>query len=151
MKNYLDLLDTDDPGVTVELIINSIVDNGIPHLKVSVNNQTFYNSKIDQKICIRTTIPLLSRLSVQLDLENRLYSDKRETAVIIESFKIDDYQIIGKHASMVKYTNDQNVEYQGFYLGFNGIWRFCINEPFYRWHHCVTGQGWLLEPAPLKN
>ena len=151
MKNYLDLLAIDDPGVTVELIINSIVDNGIPDLKISVNNRLLYDNKIDQKICVNTTIPLLSCLNVRIELENKLYAADKETAVIIESFKIDNYQIIGKHDDMVEYINDQNVEYRGFYLGFNGTWRFYIDKPFYRWHHYVTGQGWLLEPAPLKN
>lgn len=30
-----------------------------------------------------------------------------------------------------------------------GSWRMTLHEPFYRWHHRVTGQGWLLEP--IKN
>lgn len=24
--------------------------------------------------------------------------------------------------------------------------KLTINEPFYRWYHCVSGQGWLLKP-----
>lgn len=28
-----------------------------------------------------------------------------------------------------------------------GHWRITLHEPFYRWRHRVTGQGWLLEPA----
>lgn len=27
-----------------------------------------------------------------------------------------------------------------------GMWRITLHEPFYRWRHRVTGQGWLLEP-----
>lgn len=38
-----------------------------------------------------------------------------------------------------------------------GMWRMTLHEPFYRWRHRVTGQGWLLEPIkshvdlPLKT
>lgn len=28
----------------------------------------------------------------------------------------------------------------------NGNWRVRHDEPFYRWWHRATGQGWLLEP-----
>lgn len=28
-----------------------------------------------------------------------------------------------------------------------GLWRITLHEPFYRWRHRVTGQGWLLAPA----
>lgn len=31
------------------------------------------------------------------------------------------------------------------YLADNGV--LSIQEPFYRWLHQVTGQGWLLEPV----
>lgn len=30
------------------------------------------------------------------------------------------------------------------------IWRIHQNEPFYRWCHRVTGQGWLLEPITIS-
>lgn len=29
----------------------------------------------------------------------------------------------------------------------DGMWRISLHEPFYRWRHRVTGQGWLLEPV----
>lgn len=29
------------------------------------------------------------------------------------------------------------------------MWRMTLHEPFYRWRHRVTGQGWLLEPAKI--
>lgn len=28
----------------------------------------------------------------------------------------------------------------------DGLWRITLHEPFYRWRHRITGQGWLLEP-----
>lgn len=30
------------------------------------------------------------------------------------------------------------------------IWRIRHDEPFYRWRHRVTGQGWLLEPITVS-
>jgi hypothetical protein len=47
---------------------------------------------------------------------------------------------------LATYKNDQNVTQPTNYLGFNGTWNLKINEPFYRWRHNITGQGWLLEP-----
>lgn len=33
-----------------------------------------------------------------------------------------------------------------------GMWRLTLDEPFYRWRHRVTGQGWLFKPqTPRKT
>jgi hypothetical protein len=151
MKNYLDLVAINDPGVEIELVVDCIINNGIPDLKISINNREFYNKKINQKITIITKIPLLEQLKIQIKLDNKRYSEVKETAVIIESFSIDGHQMVGNYDAMVNYTNDQNVNYQGFYLGFNGTWRFEIEEPFYQWLHRTTGQGWLLKPASVQS
>jgi hypothetical protein len=151
MKNFLNQLATDNTDIAVELIVDCIVDNGIPDLKIFVNGQELYNNKINQTIYIDTKIPLLDSLNVQIELCNKLYSENKETAVIIKSFKVDNCSITENHNALINYDNDQGVDYRGFYLGFNGTWTFQINQPFYRWRHYSTGQGWLLEPALLKN
>ena len=149
MQNYLDLVAIKDPGVEIELVVDCIIDNGIPDLKISINNQEFYNKKINQKITVSTKIPLLEPLNIQIKLDNKRYSEVKETAVIIKSLSIDGHEMVGSYDSMVDYANDRNVNYRGFYLGFNGVWTFTIDEPFYRWRHGASGQGWLLEPAPI--
>jgi hypothetical protein len=30
----------------------------------------------------------------------------------------------------------------------DGEWRFSVSEPFFRWFHHQSGQGWLFLPAP---
>jgi hypothetical protein len=149
MNNYLDLLAINNTNIKIELIIDCIVDNGAPDLKVLINNQELYNKPINQEITFNYKLALLDNLSVQLRMSNKTYSADKETAVIIKSLKIDNYQMVGYYDSMVNYINDQNIDYRGFYLGFNGVWQFKIDQPFYRWWHRQSGQGWLLEPAPI--
>ena len=62
------------------------------------------------------------------------------------NFKIDDFDVVPMWTQLAKYSNDSNVTAPTNYLGFNGTWSLEITEPFYRWQHKITGQGWLLKP-----
>jgi hypothetical protein len=154
MNNYLDQLVTNNICLPVQLILEPIAHTGVPELSVAINHSNYYQGPVHDTVTINTTIPLLDPLSVILSMSGKIYSDVAETAIIVKSLKVDcidltnfDYQCV----PCITYRNDQNINYQGFYLGFNGVWQFNIDQPFYRWLHTATGQGWLLEPAPIKQ
>lgn len=50
------------------------------------------------------------------------------------SFSIDDIVVIDGIEILPKYS----------YMAADG--KLIISEPFYRWYHRASGQGWLLEP-----
>ena len=147
MKNYLDLLDIDNTVIDISVTLEPIVDNGAPNIKVLINSNQCYLGTLTEKTVINKTVPLLDTIAITIDLFDKQYSDKLETAVIISSISVDTHEIVNRYDIPISYSNDQHVDYQGFYLGFNGSWNLSINEPFYRWLHRVQGHGWILEPA----
>jgi hypothetical protein len=151
MKNYLDLLDTDVHLLDICLKLKAITNNGIPLISVTINDDICFRGYLDNTITVYKRIALLDTLSVQITLENKNYSDTAETAVVIDSLTIDNIDMVPTCIDCICYANDQNQNTQAFYLGFNGVWQFKLNEPFYRWWHQQSGQGWLLEPAPMQN
>jgi len=100
-------------------------------------------------VLIRHKIPLLEPVSIKILMFNKQYSELHETGIAIELLQIDQINLAPNYSQQISYVNDQQQPIQAFYLGYNGIWRFNIDEPFYRWWHRVSGQGWLLEPAPI--
>jgi hypothetical protein len=60
--------------------------------------------------------------ATQVDLYNHLFFDANDTVVI------DGIKILPKYQ----------------YLAVDG--KLTISDPFYRWYHRVSGQGWLLIP-----
>lgn len=147
MNNYLDLLATDCHTVDIELTVDSVVNNGTPDLTVVINHRQHYQAPINAPVCINTKMTLLQHLDIKLIVTGKTYSAQKETAVIVTSLLVDGVQLANKFDIPIMYTNDQNVKYSGFYLGFNGVWHLSLNQPFYRWLHTATGQGWLLTPV----
>jgi len=145
MKTFYDLQDIDN---TIELVINlsAITDNGIPHAKIVCNSKVLLNANVDSKIIINEKLDLLSPLNISVTLSNKLYSNQKETALLIDTITIDGIEIIPKYCHLTEYKNNNNEKIITNYLGFNGVWSFCIDKPFYQWLHQETAQGWLLEP-----
>lgn len=149
MKNFLDKPDT-NPTVSVRLVLTTIIDNGAPDVKISVNQQTMIYKKLKQQIDHQFEIPLLDPINISIEMSGKQYDEHRETAVILESVKIENFEIIPNWTNLSSYINERGINEPVSYLGYNGVWTLRIDEPFYRWHHRVTGKGWLLEPAGLR-
>lgn len=135
MKTYSDLLDI-EPVLDLRLEIETI---GSPDYSIKLNNiyvpEKFYTTKIS----------LLEPVTLDIRLQNKIYTTEYETAVIIKSFLIDDILILPKYDYLVNYTNDKNYTLPTSYLGFNGRFLFDTGKPFYHWYHEINGRGWLLE------
>lgn len=153
MKNYLDLLDINNYPLNVCLQLRAITNNGIPRISVAINNDICYQGCLENSVVISKKINLLDSVCIQLSMSDKIYSQNQETALIVKNINIDGYELTEYYNDCVpyiSYLNDQNVDHRGFYLGFNGVWQFELDRPFYQWWHTVSGQGWLLEPAPIK-
>lgn len=148
MKNYLDLLDIDNITVDIVMSIDPIVNNGAPHLDVTVNNNCVHQGPLLNTVTLRSSMSLLDWLSIGIVVSNKVYSIKNETAAVITSLTVDGHELVDIYNCVhyISYFKDCDSNYQGFYLGYNGTWRFELKEPFYRWLHTATGQGWLLYP-----
>jgi len=120
--------------------------NGAPDLLVEVNQRVLFSGVLDQSVRLTATeLDLLEPLLIKLTMSNKNYNADRETAVVVESFKIDDFEFVPDHTHLFEYANDHDNAQPTSYLGFNGMWSLSIPEPFYRWLHRATGQGWLID------
>ena len=145
MKNFLELLDTKEK-LDVEMSLESIIDNGPPWVTVKVNDIVLYDAYLDSMALIRCKLPVNDPFTITVSMQEKEYDQTLETAVIINSLVIDDFDIVPAYTSFAEYDNERNFTDPTNYLGFNGEWRLTVAEPFYTWRHKVTGQGWLLQP-----
>jgi len=150
MNNYLDQLDIEQHQLMIQLTLSGIVNNGVPNTLVRINDEVCYSGAVDGSMTVCRTVPLLTPISIAITLDNKVYSAQAETAIVIESLTVDGVDMVPHYTNCIGYDNDRQQLIQAFYLGFNGVWIFTINKPFYRWWHDASGQGWLLEPAHLS-
>ena len=144
MNHYLDNLVTDP--IVVSIGIRPISENGSPWTCVTVNHQLLKHGILTHEITRTVEVSLLDSIEISIEMQDKSYSQQKETAIIIDSVCIDGFEIIPKYTHLAVYENEKHIAHPTSYLGYNGVWRFKIPEPFYRWRHRVTGQGWLLEP-----
>jgi len=145
MKNFYELLDIENQ-IDISLTIAPVVDIQFPKIKININEKCLRDGNIEELITLEHKIELLENLNIKIQLYDKDYNTSQKTAITIQSLKIDLFEIIPQWTQLATYENDQNVIHATNYLGFNGTWNLKINEPFYRWKHKITGQGWLLEP-----
>lgn len=146
MKNFSELLAT-DAFVTITVAIESIGNNGDPTAWIIINGRKVYHNRLSFPVSASIEVPVLDPIEIEIGMSNKQYNEYAETAVVIRSVCIDDFEIVPNYTHLAQYQNERNIDSPTSYLGFNGVWRLSTVEPFYRWHHQVTGQGWLLEPT----
>lgn len=145
MKNFSELLDTNQQ-LEVFLALQPVILNGPPWVSVTINDNTIVDDYLVDSLVAIVYIDILEPLDIEITMSRKEYSAELETALIIENLDVDNVELIPKYTHLATYTNDHNFSYPTDYLGFNGTWKFSTEEPFYRWLHRASGQGWLLEP-----
>jgi hypothetical protein len=140
MNTFSDLQDTDlllDFSLRIQPV-------GQPHLKVLVNSELVYSGLLQQALKIQRNLPLLELISIQVQLLEKDYNSSKETAVVIEELRIDNFELLPNWTHLVNYNNDHDYSAPTNYLGFVGTWELTTDAPFYQWLHRATGQGLLL-------
>jgi hypothetical protein len=145
MKNFLDLLAI-EPELTISVVLNPIVDNGPPGCRLSINGHNLFYGDLVNRLTCNFKTNLIDPFDLKIELYNKIYNIEKETAIEIESIRIDSFEIIPNWTHLASYHNDHDINAPTSYLGFNGHWQLNIDRPFYHWLHVQTGQGWLLEP-----
>jgi len=145
MKNFLDLLAI-DAGIDIDIRLAGIVDNGTPRCQVKINDTVLLDRLLDTACDIHYRVGLSDSIHIEISMSGKIYSAEKESAIVIESIKIDGMDLIPRFIHLCRYDNDHDADGPTSYLGFNGTWILDISEPFYRWRHKETGQGWLLDP-----
>ena len=146
MKNFLEMLDI-NPELDIIIKLRAVTENGYPSVLVEVNDRSVLHDSLLGTVEHKFAMPLLEPIQIKISMSNKEYHKHKETAVILESVRIDDFEIIPNWTHLTRYDNERGIDRPVSYLGYNGSWVLNITEPFYQWHHHVTGQGWLLEPT----
>jgi hypothetical protein len=149
MPHFLNQLDT-NRLIKAELTFGFAGTNGPPKHAVAINGESKWQDTLQQPSVLSVVVEheffLLSSLVVEVAVWDKDYDLEPDSALIIEDFQIDNVSLLPDLIKYSRYINDKNWTEPTTHLGFNGVWQYIIPEPFYRWHHKVTGQGWLLYP-----
>jgi hypothetical protein len=145
MNNFSDLLAIDQL-IEVQLRIRPIMDNGAPHGRVKINQTVLFDDPVKECLDLSHKVHLQESILLKISMSEKIYCAEKETALIIEYVLIDGLEVMPKLEHLAVHHNEKNHTVPTCYLGFNGIWSLHITEPFYRWYHRATAQGWLLEP-----
>lgn len=141
MKTYSDLQDIDQ-SIDVKIILRPI---GLPNVSAGINQDFSNYLGLSAPVVLDYRVRLLDNIDIVIKLYNKQYNIDNEIAVIIDDIAIDNISVIPRFDYLAEYINDHNNTNPTSYLGFNGIWRLNIDQPFYHWLHKHTGQGWLLK------
>jgi hypothetical protein len=150
MNNFLDLLDTDQ-HIDLTVKLRAICDNGAPGVSLRVNNDVIEYLQLTTAVEHQFKLPLQDTVEIEVIMLNKIYSEHKETAVIIESVRIDNFEIVPQWTHLAQYQSERGPQGPTSYIGINGSWKLSVDRPFYQWRHQVTGQGWLLEPVSYEE
>jgi hypothetical protein len=146
MKNFSELLAT-NLSIDIELVLRPVIDNGAPHVEVVIDGKQIYSHVMLKSTVFCVSTLLLNPVDISITMSGKQYSVEQETAVVIESLKVDGFDLVPRYLDQVQYAHDQGQGPAGAYIGFNGHWQLKHESPFYQWKHTATGQGWLLTPV----
>ena len=139
MKTYSDLQATDlDLKILLEL-----EPIGVPEVSVLIK-ENYCDLSLYKSVKFELAIDLLEPFKIEIELKNKVYESKKETAVLIKKIVVDNIDLVPGFEYLAQYQNDHNNTSPTNYLGFNGKWTLTFDRPFYQWLHQATGQGWLL-------
>ena len=145
MNSFSDLSDI-DPTLLFRTKIRPIYQSRPPRIEIGLNHAVLFSGVLTSIWCFETDLALLDPLMFEVRLLDKVYDLGDETAAVVDQLEIDDFALVPDYNHVFQYENDHGFTGATSYVGFVGTWRLVIDEPFYRWRHRVTGQGWLLEP-----
>jgi hypothetical protein len=145
MNNFSELQAT-KINLPVVILVEPVFDTQSPEIMVTVAHQVLFSGQLTQPVTLSCCVDLLSQFEISIELINKDDHKDHTSAVVIAQLIIDSHDLVPQWSHLAHYSNDKNYNLPTTHLGFNGSWKLDINEPFYRWWHRVTGQGWLLLP-----
>jgi hypothetical protein len=146
MKNFLQALDTTAKTVEILLKTRVISENGFPEVEIKYNQQVMHSGILQENKNFTFLEGIDSLMNFEIELKNKNYNRKLETAFIMDYISVDGFDIIPNYVHLINYDNDHDQNIKTNYLGYNGVWSLKINDPFYIWYHKISGQGMLIRP-----
>lgn len=143
MKNFYVQQDT---NLNINLTLSPIKDKEFPYVIFTFDTNIIHEGILTETASFALSKSFLEAFDLSVELKHKNYDVSPGTAVSISSLRIDDFEIVPGWTQLASYENDSKMSGPTNYIGYNGTWKLQVPEPFYRWRHKTTGQGWLLEP-----
>lgn len=125
MKNFLELLDT-NPQLSVDV-------------KLKIHGNVNYIAEINQhRLSLDNTFKLALTDNIDFVIDLKDFTEGT-SGIEIVNFSIDGYEILPLYRHLANPPTH--------YIDQLGKWQLTIPAPFYTWYHCISGQGWLLNPV----
>jgi hypothetical protein len=140
INNFSELPDTKSIDITIAIAPAYI--KVPPEVIVKFNNVVKFSGVLTDSMQFNETVDLLSEIHIGVSLVSKI---NEKQAIILKCVNIDNTDILNGLMHTAYYENEYtDPTKSSTYLGAPGTWKLDISEPFYRWKHKVTGQGWLL-------
>lgn len=127
MKNFYDAT-VIRPALTINVQLKLTPIGNMP-CRVKINQETHYDSVLDQVKTIDLKFPLMSPINIEISII------RQHPQAVQVKLEIDGYEIL----PIYQYLADPPTSY----IDTNAPWKISIPN-FYSWHHEVTGQGWIV-------
>lgn len=144
MKTFSDQLDTEF-YLKVKIRLEPVCDNGTPRVAVWFNQRLIMDTHIDRPCDLIRCPWWWEPLDIRIQLQNKIYDQHKETAVIIQNISVDGIEIVPRFCHLATYDNDHQFDQATNYLGFNGVWSWTTDRPFYQWLHKNMDLGLCLD------
>lgn len=145
--NLFSVLQDIDRKIRIFVSLESVWLKQQPIFSLRINGHTVYDQQEMRSHCGAVYhVGLTDPICLEIELHRKDYNLDHSTAVRLKEISIDYLNLIPNFTHHARYINDHDWNHPTTELGFNGVWQFFLDEPFYQWQHRVTGQGWLLKP-----
>jgi len=147
MKTFYDLLDT-NRRIQFTMRLRPLFKELPPVIEVGVNGRVLHSGKLQTSLESHGSFGIRENLSVSIAMNGKQYKVDSTSAVILESFVVDNFEIKDQMTQQSTYTHDSMSDHSGVtdHIGWNGRWEFTTGMPFYHFKHKVKNQGWLISP-----
>lgn len=148
MKNFYEAMDIDcSRAIKVTAGWKHIVaPNQTFRVRAHLNDRLIFDDFAKDAL-FQAELPLLENIKVRIELSgkdpNRI--EPGTDLALLVFLSINGFSVLPEHQELSFYMSDsEEVISPTHYLGYNGVWTFDIDEPFYRWLHKTQPWGFTL-------
>jgi hypothetical protein len=146
MKSFYDLLDTNN-RLHYTIAVKPLFKTKPPVASITINDETIHDGGIQNTLKHKGSFAPQDSLSLVIKLYGKAYNLDHVSAVVLDSFTVDGYEIKEQITYRSVYEHDSLAEHNTVtdHIGWNGTWKFDAGMPFYHFKHKIENRGWLIK------
>jgi hypothetical protein len=152
MKKFYELLDT---RYSLPVSIKIAPFGGTtPHVDVEIKGKRLHRGRLTTEIDVNHNIYTTDMIDLKITIAGKDYNKENESAALFKTMIIDDVDVTSYVTRNAIYKTDMPwgvYDRPTDHLGWNGVWSFISQKPFFHIKHEIKNYGWLLMPELSKN